>query len=74
MSELTAAYFTTKWTKKFIHNKDNEIQQAIEDLRSKYSMSNEDYIKMMVGMQILGTRSYVERKFGGQDGNNSGTV
>ena len=30
-------------------------------------MQDEDYIKLVVGMQFLGTREYVNRTFGGND-------
>ena len=67
MNKLKTSVLSMKWARKYVKTSNEDIQKDIDYLKDKYKMQDEDYIKLVVGMQFLGTREYVDRKFGGND-------
>ncbi len=71
MNKLKTSVLSMKWAKKYIKSSNEDIQKDVDYLKEKYKMMDEDYIKMVVGLQFLGTREYVNRTFGGNDDDKS---
>ena len=53
-----------KWSRHYARLPDGDIAKDVDYLKDKYKMTDDDYVRFMIAMQIIGVRAYVERTGG----------